>query len=247
LHSSGLIRWSGLAAILGAALLLISDLLSLTVFSGDKVEIVTTGAYLIDGGTRLLAGVLLLLGLVGLYARQSAASGVLRLVAFAGTGLILGTWWTNAFAAPSLATQAPAFLEAGLTGVLGFVSLAAIPLLFPDGRPPSPRWRSDVWVAAETIVLGTVSFALVLGLLDNYPSVDNPFGVDGARGILQTLLSAGAFVMVVTLLAGIASLVVRYRRSRGTERQQLKSGSPTGPPCPRWPSSGTTCSRACRG
>jgi hypothetical protein len=91
LHSSGLIRWSGLAAILGAALLLISDLLSLTVFSGDKVEIVTTGAYLIDGGTRLLAGVLLLLGLVGLYARQSAASGVLGLVAFAGTGLILVT------------------------------------------------------------------------------------------------------------------------------------------------------------
>lgn len=226
MHSSGLIRWSGQTAILGAALLLISDLLSLTVFSGDPVEIVTTGAYLIDGGTRLLAGVLLLLGLVGLYARQSEASGVLGLVAFlvafAGTALILGTWWTNAFAAPSLATQAPAFLEAGLTGVLGFVSLAAIPLLFPDGRPPSPRWRSVVWVAAETIVLGTVSFALVLGLLNNYPSVDNPFGVDGARGILQTLLSAGAFVMVVTLLAGIASLVVRYRRSRGTERQQLK-------------------------
>ena len=124
MHSSDLIRWSGLAAVLGAALLLISDLLSLTVFSGDLVEIVTTGAYLADGGTRLLAGVLLLLGLVGLYARQSEASGALGLVAFlvafAGTALILGTWWTNAFAAPSLAAEAPAFLEAGPTGVLGF-------------------------------------------------------------------------------------------------------------------------------
>jgi hypothetical protein len=124
MHSSDLIRWSGLAAILGAALLLISDLLSLTVYPGDPVEIVTTGAYLIDSGTRLLAGVLLLLGLVGLYARQSEASGVLGLVAFlvafAGTALILGTWWTNAFAAPSLATEAPAFLEARPTGVLGF-------------------------------------------------------------------------------------------------------------------------------
>ena len=102
------------------------------------------------------------------------------------------------------------------------MSLAAIPLLFPDGRPPSPRWRPVVWVAAGTIVLGTLSLALAPGPLDNYPSVDNPFGVDGARGIFETLLSAGALVVVVTLLAGIASLVDRYRRSRGTERQQLK-------------------------
>lgn len=124
MRSSDLIRWSGLAAFLGAALLLISDFLSFTVFSGDPVEIVTTDAYLADGGTRVLAGVLLLLGLVGLYARQSEASGALGLVAFlvafAGTALILGTWWTNAFAAPSLAAEAPAFLEAGPTGVLGF-------------------------------------------------------------------------------------------------------------------------------
>ena len=96
MRSSDLIRWSGLAAILGAALLLISDFLSLTVLSGDPAEIVTTGAYLADGVTRVLAGILLLLGLVGLYARQSGASGtfglVAFLVAFAGTALILGTW-----------------------------------------------------------------------------------------------------------------------------------------------------------
>ncbi len=124
MHTSDLIRWSGLAAIVGAALLLVSDLLSLTVLAGDPAQIVTTGAYLADGTTRLLAGVLLLLGLVGLYARQSEASGALGLaaflVAFAGTALILGTWWTNAFAAPTLATEAPALLEAGPTGVLGF-------------------------------------------------------------------------------------------------------------------------------
>ncbi|MCA1718134.1 MAG: hypothetical protein LC781_15380 [Actinobacteria bacterium] len=86
-------------------------------------EIAATGAYLADGGMRVLAGVLLLLGLVGLYARQSEATGALGLVAFlvafVGTALILGTWWTNAFVAPSLATDAPAFLEAGPTGVLG--------------------------------------------------------------------------------------------------------------------------------
>ncbi|MBA3474726.1 MAG: hypothetical protein H0T57_16145 [Rubrobacter sp.] len=123
MHSSDLIRWSGLAAILGAALLLISDFLSFTVLSGDLTELAKTGAFLADGVTRVLAGMLLLLGLVGLYARQSEASGALGLVAFlvafAGTALILGTWWTNAFVAPSLAMDAPAFLEAGPTGVLG--------------------------------------------------------------------------------------------------------------------------------
>ena len=123
MRSSDLIRWSGLAAILGAALLLISDLLSFTVLSGDLTEIVTTGAYLADGGTRVLAGILLLLGLVGLYARQAEASGVPGLVAFllafAGTALILGTWWTNAFVAPVLAQENSRLLETGPTGVMG--------------------------------------------------------------------------------------------------------------------------------
>lgn len=123
MYSSNLIRWSGLAAILGGALLIVSDFLGFTVLSGDLTETTATGTYLADGSMRVLAGVLLLLGLVGLYARQSEASGGLGLVAFliafAGTALILGTWWTNAFVAPSLATEAPAFLEAGPTGVLG--------------------------------------------------------------------------------------------------------------------------------
>ena len=122
MRSSDLIRWSGLAAILGAALLLISDFLSLTVLSGDPAEIVTTGAYLADGVTRILAGILLLVGLVGLYARQSEASGTLGLVAFlvafAGTALILGTWWTNAFVAPVLAQEDSRLLETGPTGVM---------------------------------------------------------------------------------------------------------------------------------
>jgi hypothetical protein len=107
-------------------------------------------------------------------------------------------------------------------GMPGFVSFALIPLLFPDGGPPSRRWRPIVWIDAGAIVVGTVSFALVPGPLDNYPSVDNPFGIEGAKGVLELLLSLGWLLIVATLFAGMASLVVRYRRSRGVERQQLK-------------------------
>ena len=107
-------------------------------------------------------------------------------------------------------------------GILGFVSLVLIPLLFPDGRPPSRRWWPIVWIATGAIVLGTVSFALMPGPLEGYPLVDNPFGIEAARGAFELLLSVGALVIGVTLLAGIASLVVRYRRSWGAERQQLK-------------------------
>ena len=135
MSSSDLIRYSGLAATLGAALLLICDFLGFTVFSGDLAEIVTTGAFLADGVTRVLAGILVLIGLVGLYARQAEASGVPGLVAFllafAGTALILGTWWTNAFVGPVLAVEAPEMLETGPTGVMGVgftlsFSLAAV-------------------------------------------------------------------------------------------------------------------------
>ncbi len=107
-------------------------------------------------------------------------------------------------------------------GMPGFVSLALIPLLFPDGRPPSRRWWPIVWAAGAAIVMGTVSFALMPGPLDGYPSVNNPFGIEGAKGAFEVLLSVGVLVIVVTLFAGIVSLVVRYRRSRGAERQQLK-------------------------
>ncbi|MEW6637307.1 MAG: hypothetical protein AB1425_10910 [Actinomycetota bacterium] len=113
MNSSDLIRYSGLAAILGVAVLLISDLLSLTVFSGDMVDVVTTGPYLADGSSSVLAGVLLLLGLVGLYARQSEEIGApglaAFLAAFAGTAMILGTWWTRTSPGLSEAWAWPAY------------------------------------------------------------------------------------------------------------------------------------------
>lgn len=121
---ANLIRWSGLVAVLAGALLLVSDLLNLTVASGDLAEAATTNTYLANNGVRLFAIMLLLAGLTGLYVRQSDAAGALGLIgflaAFAGTSLIIGASWTNTFVVPSVALEAPEFFAAGTTGTLGF-------------------------------------------------------------------------------------------------------------------------------
>lgn len=117
--SSNLIRWSGLAAILAGVLLVVADLLNLAIGFGDEPfsEVATTGIHAVQFVVNLLAAVLLLIGLVGLYARQSEAAGPLGLVgflvAFLGTALMTGLFWAALFIAPALAVEAPAFLDEG--------------------------------------------------------------------------------------------------------------------------------------
>jgi hypothetical protein len=120
--SSNLIRLSGLAAIAAGALLLVGDLLSLATESENRSEAATTAPFVFTFLLYLIGSVLLLVGLVGLYIRQSEASGILGLVGFAaaflGSALVLGAFWTELFVAPFLANTAPAVLDAGPTGTL---------------------------------------------------------------------------------------------------------------------------------
>lgn len=105
---------------------------------------------------------------------------------------------------------------------VGFISLALVPLLFPDGRPSSRRWRPVVWLLAGAIVVAGLSAAIMPGVLEHFPPIKNPLGIEGLANILQPLIEGVLFLFSVSLFAGIASLIVRYRRSRGIERQQLK-------------------------
>jgi hypothetical protein len=130
--SSNLIRLSGLAAIVAGALLLVGDLLSLATESENRSEAATTAPFVFTFLLYLIGTVLLLVGLVGLYIRQSEASGILGLVGFAaaflGEALVLGAVWTELFVAPFLANAAPAVLDAGPTGTLavGFILTFAL-------------------------------------------------------------------------------------------------------------------------
>jgi signal transduction histidine kinase len=95
-------------------------------------------------------------------------------------------------------------------------------LLFPDGRLPSPRWRPVAWSAGLGLVLYVISTALhPRPPIETIPPF-NPFGIPGAEAALELLGYAAWPLLMFGVFGALAALVVRFRRSRGTEREQLK-------------------------
>jgi hypothetical protein len=95
-------------------------------------------------------------------------------------------------------------------------------LVFPDGRLPSPRWRPVAFYAAFALGSFVATVALLPGPLSGTPSVRNPVSpFPGAIGLDQVLLPLFALFFVAVVLS-IAALVLRFRRSRGVERLQMK-------------------------
>jgi len=118
----------------------------------------------------------------------------------------------------------------GSPGSLAAVGLAVAGLArFPDGRPPGRAFTILLWAFAALVAIGLVGTALADQpiVAPGQPggavrSISNPFALRGPLGDLM-LLAAGArnLALALALLAPVA-LAVRFRRSRGTERQQLK-------------------------
>jgi hypothetical protein len=97
-----------------------------------------------------------------------------------------------------------------------------VPVLFPDGRPLSPGWRPLVWTIMAGALVSLVGAALVPGIVDA-PSLPNPLGLSGAAGARLEQGLPKLFVgLPVVAVAATASLIMRFRRARGVERQQLK-------------------------
>lgn len=109
--------------------------------------------------------------------------------------------------------------------MLGSV-LVLTPLLFPTGRPPTARWAWVLWLAVASGGLMTVLAMLNprFELQDaRGVSVRNPIGIEAVGNVEESPVGSVLFmVLFVTLVAAVASMIVRYRRSRGAERQQLK-------------------------
>jgi hypothetical protein len=96
-----------------------------------------------------------------------------------------------------------------------FVFLA---LLFPDGRPPSSRWRPLVWGIGVGVVAGTVSVALWPETARGFDLINHPLGTEVATDVFNPVET---IVYALGLIAA-ASLFVRLRGSKGVEREQVK-------------------------
>ncbi len=93
-------------------------------------------------------------------------------------------------------------------------------LLFPNGRLLSRRWRKVAWCAGLGIAGAFVTTLLTPGALDDYPQLTNPYGVSSS--VIDPLTGLSFLLLLVGLGGSSASLVVRYRRATGEQRQQIK-------------------------
>jgi hypothetical protein len=103
-------------------------------------------------------------------------------------------------------------------GLLGFVLL-----LYPTGTVPGPRWRPVAWALGVVLAVMTLGYMLYPGPLDKDKRLpDNPLGIAFLKSVFDHSDRVAAFSMLGLLVAAVASVIVRFRRSRGDERQQMK-------------------------
>jgi two-component system, NarL family, sensor kinase len=116
-----------------------------------------------------------------------------------------------------------AWLSGWLSGSNIVTLIVLLFLLFPNGRLLSQRWRPVAWLA---LIANALSLAQYLrpGPLDGFSPlpVANPLGIKDADTVLNIVATIGFGLTLVTAIASVTSLVLRFRRARGVERLQMK-------------------------
>ena len=111
----------------------------------------------------------------------------------------------------------------GLRGLGWLIALVAVPVVFPDGRLPGPRWRWLAWCAAAAVT------CLFLGnVLDPHAQENrllhwqSPLGLPVRdAGAAAAITAAGIFLLVIAGAGAVAGLITRWRRGGPLVRQQL--------------------------
>ena len=120
------------------------------------------------------------------------------------------------------ATGAP--FGAAMAALMGWTWIPGIalpatflPLLFPNGHLPSPRWRWFAWMLAIGMIAASIGIVFTSGELEGFPMIDNPIAVPALE-----VLSIGLLTLPVGVIGAVLSLVVRFRRAQADERQQIR-------------------------
>jgi len=99
--------------------------------------------------------------------------------------------------------------------------LICVPLIFPDGHLLSRRWRAIVW-----LVVAALAALMISGLFSPGPigsaGLESPIAVDGSEPFVGLLDAFATLTSPIGFGAAAAAVVIRFRRGRGVERQQLK-------------------------
>ncbi len=103
----------------------------------------------------------------------------------------------------------------------GVVLMSSLPLYFPNGRLLSRRWRWAVLLAVA-VVMTAGGFAAIRPGDEETPGIPNPLGIEGLQPFIGVLDVIVPVLWVGVGLVSAVSLVLRFRRSRGEERQQIK-------------------------
>jgi hypothetical protein len=126
----------------------------------------------------------------------------------------------------SLPGAVAVLLVGGLSFAPIFVlTVVLLPLSFPTGRLLGPRWRLVVACGLVFMLLALVGNALHQGNLEvsGVGAVRNPIAVSAAwTPLLDHLLVLAALLLIPSIGGAVAAVVMRFRRARGVERQQLK-------------------------
>ena len=214
---SGRARLAWVLAVASVAPLAVAAAASPTPDPGAAVVVITTIA------TLLCVGALLVSRVPG-----NAIGGLLML---AGELITLESFAHAATEIGALAEPVPrtamgytALVSQLLEPVAVVIVIIVVPLHFPDGRLPSPRWR---WVMRLTVfAITAATVATLFGPGTDGPLgvgfLANPFAAPGLQPLLDTLGSVAAIAVVPALVGAALSVVFRYRHAGGVERQQLK-------------------------
>src|ERR671921_1678275 len=141
--------------------------------------------------------------------------------------LTIGLFWMETFLEDSIPGSGPypvttdALTQSLWIPPVGLLGIYLI-LLFPDGKLPSRRWRPLAWLSGVVMVLASLGITFLPGPLEGHPGVRNPLGLEG---IPHWVAAAGIVILLLLplcMLASALSLVLRYRRSGGEEREQIK-------------------------
>jgi len=194
---------------------------AVVVLGGREAPVtILASTVLFNGGSILQAGV----GAVIEWRRPGHRIGRLLMITGPLYAGLAALWGTADELAPAMGPQL-----GGVVGVVGAVLsyagvgllIAGLPLIFPTGTLPGPRWRRVALALSGLFAAGLFAMATRPGALPA-TTVVNPLGIQGWPSILLPLVEAVPLVLVALVLLGLVSLIARYRRGDQVIRHQIR-------------------------